>query len=386
MHKKFLVLPVLLILLTSATIPYSYSSTESEAQEDIQAGCRDAQTLVYRFAYKDFVCVEPSTADRWVELGMAEIIKENSQNSTKENSKVEPTEFPGAPPPAPKHTVTYSDVDSTCRDGNILVYHFSYHDNICTSYSAANTWERLGLAEIVKNLIDEQDDMSVEITNNLLSENIVEMIELPLEEEQEILMGEEEILIDEESETVEDIIPYSDDSDTYPIIRQIGRNIWNVLDYDGSTSFFIEGNTGVIVIDSLSSYNSNQEIIDEFQKISAKKIKAVILTNINPDILLALEAYVEKSDGGVEIIISENLLQNYENISGTQVKNTIPFSNSFSVNIIGINLELFTSDMQESFQTLIYVPDNDGLIIGDSEYGMFPFLFDLEFHSQFLNE
>ena len=277
------------------------------------AGCRDNQTLVYRSAYHDYVCVEPSTADRWKELGFAEIIQENPQ-STKEINKTETTEFIGAPPPPPQRSL--SDVTADCRPGFTLVHRITYDDLYCINSTTAITWERLGLVEMIKNSISEQDDVPVEITSNLSSENIFETIELPLEKEQETMVGEEqetmveeeqETFIDEESEFVKDTPQNSNDSDAYPIIRQINKNIWNAIDYDGSTSFIIEGDEGIIVINSLSSYNSNKEIIDEFQKISTKQIRSIILTNISSEILFNLDAYIEKSDARVNIIIYENL-------------------------------------------------------------------------------
>ena len=51
------------------------------------------------------MCVEPSTAKRWVELGFAEI-KQNSTSSTTMNESNPDTtyeeQYPGAPPPTNK--------------------------------------------------------------------------------------------------------------------------------------------------------------------------------------------------------------------------------------------------------------------------------------------
>jgi hypothetical protein len=253
-------------------------------------------------------------------------------------------------PVIPERTPSVISDNSECREGYTLVYRFTHKDTFCTSPSTASTWERLGLAEIVKNSISVGDDEPVEDQVDLPSENLVETIELPPEEEPEIVM-------EEESEFVEEIPRFSNDSDDYPMIRQIEENIWHIVDYDGSSGFLIEGDKGIIVINSLSSRQSTDKIIDEFQKISDKKIKAVILTNINSEILFAVEAYVEKSDGVLDIIISEYLLQHYETTSNSKVENTIPFSSSLSVDIIGVNLELLTNDRNDSFQTVIHIPD-----------------------------
>jgi hypothetical protein len=379
MTKNSYILLLGVILFSSSIVPYSYASVESEAQEDLMAGCRDGQTLVYRSTYLDYVCVDHSAAERWVELGIAEIIQE-STGTDKSNVDVTPYEekYPGAPPLPPKKSPS-TNTDSECRDGQVLIYHFSYHDTFCTNMFTALSWERLGMVEIVKDSISVQDDVSVEFTADSSSENIDTTIDLSIEEEQEIVM-------EEEFGFVEVFPQFSHNSGEYPIIRGVDRNVWSSIDYDGSTSFFIEGDGGIIVINSLSSYQSTKKIIDELEKISDKKIKAVILTKISPEVLFALEAYVERSDDSIKIIISEDLLEHYELTFNSKVENTIVFSSSLSVDIVGINLELFTNDKQDSFQTLIYFPDNDGLIIGDSVYGMFPFLFDIGGLSSFLTE
>ena len=69
----------------------------------------------------------------------------------------ESEQFSGASQPTPKPTVMNSSDNSTCRDGNILVYHFAYKDTICTSHSTASMWERLDIAEII-NLDDFHND------------------------------------------------------------------------------------------------------------------------------------------------------------------------------------------------------------------------------------
>ena len=85
----------------------SHILLESEAQEDIQAGCRDGNTLVHRFAYKDYVCVSPDTAKRWEELGLAQIQGEyETVKKTPAPIKLKP-QFEEIPPPPPR---TYTDI------------------------------------------------------------------------------------------------------------------------------------------------------------------------------------------------------------------------------------------------------------------------------------
>ena len=145
---KFLIFPLFLILFSSSFVPFSFASVESEAQEDIDAGCRDRNTLVHRSAYNDYICVSPSTAERWIELGMAEIISEQEQVE-KEKLPTETPQFFEVPPPPPEKTIRVPIYDFECRAGYVLVYQFHYLDTKCIEFSTALSWERLGLAEIV---------------------------------------------------------------------------------------------------------------------------------------------------------------------------------------------------------------------------------------------
>jgi hypothetical protein len=146
--KILFVLPLLLALFSLGGISLSFAS---EASEDIEAGCRDGQTLVHRFAYDDYVCVDPSAAERWEELGLAEIVQKSSSEPVEEDEEIQEVEIPhvpNVPAPPPKPTSVSSD-DSQCRDGYTLVYRFIHKDSICTSPSTANSWAELGLAEII---------------------------------------------------------------------------------------------------------------------------------------------------------------------------------------------------------------------------------------------
>ena len=50
----------------------------------------------------------------------------------------------------PAFSLQPEDVDTECREGQVLVYRTNYLDYICTSQSAASIWEKYGLAEIIK--------------------------------------------------------------------------------------------------------------------------------------------------------------------------------------------------------------------------------------------
>ena len=150
---KFLIFPLFLILFSSSFISSSFASVESEAQEDIGAGCLDGEALVYRFTYADYVCVPQSTADKWVNYKMAEIIIESKQVQKEKSPQQLNPEFYGAPP-TPPDKIRATIHDSECRSGQIQFYQFHYMATSCIEFSTATSWEKLGLGTIVKSEIE----------------------------------------------------------------------------------------------------------------------------------------------------------------------------------------------------------------------------------------
>jgi len=414
--RQFLVLPLLLILLSSTIMPFSFASVATESQEDIYAGCRDEQSLVYRFTYQDYICLDPPTAERWVKLGLAEII----QNATVTNQKNEQTDdsdtvYYGAPPPAPK-SKSVSDDDSECRVGFALVYRFSYGDLYCINSATAKTWERLGLVTIIDNMqeseklsadnidkllherdtIKEDPDTQNQVTDNLIPKAIdSKNISLPPYPTQQPIHPDLESVNDLRSP---------------PEIYQINERIWAAVGYDTSNSIMIEGDKGLIIVDTLSNYETAKKVLHEFRKITDKPIKTIIYTNGNIDHVQGTKAFLEEGDGNVEIIAHENLLNSYinENIilgpitslrsdyalgkllpdDGIDSTNSggfstpsptvafVPpthiFSSKFLIDISGVNIELVSMPGGSSDQIYVWLADDDTLLIGDSGYDIFP--------------
>ncbi|MCV0400521.1 MAG: hypothetical protein K5777_00860 [Nitrosopumilus sp.] len=376
----------MMIILSSGIIPYSYASVESEAEEDLMAGCRDDQTLVYRFAYKDYVCVTPSTADRWVELGFAEI-KQKSTSGTKDVSDVDENstfelKYPGAPPPPPKKSTSSSD--SECREGQVLIYRFSYNDTFCVNKITAITWERLGLAEIAdvqKSAMINDDSKNVsEIEEEYFEENIE-----PTPEENIEPTTEENIEPTPEENIESTIFSYDSDLDysDFPRMKSIDENIWFIVDYDGSRSVIIEGSDGLIVVDTLNSYKSAKKVLDEFKAFSNKPVKIIVFTMFNPNFYSSSNAFLEGGDGDVEIVMHEDLLNAYLDDFDKDIPNAVTFSSKFSIDVSGVQMILQTGDWGDSYQTYVYLPDIGGLLIGDSVDGLSPLILQMRYLQSF---
>ncbi|EIJ64944.1 hypothetical protein BD31_I0874 [Candidatus Nitrosopumilus salaria BD31] len=383
--SKFLVLPLFFALIISGTATFSFGAVNTEAQEDIMAGCRSEQSLVFRFAYKDYVCLDPPTAERWEKLGLAEII----QNATKINQNERDdsdTVYYGAPPPAPqaKH-IDMSD-DSECRSGYTLVHRLSYDDLYCISSSTAKLWERLGLAEIiitdqiendfnVKSSEDNDNDSLNKMETN--SQDIESLEEVPddvlsLEE-----VPDEELNISSNSQ--ESNIPK-------PLkIFTLYDRILVAIGNDGKNSVLIEGDTGLIVIDTLSSYEESKKFLETVRLKTDKPINIIVYTTITPEQVSASRAYIEEGDGSVGIVINESLVDYYNDVYGLDVVPTHTYESELSLDISNVKMNLFLDEGEFSDQTYVYFPDENVLLIGDSVNGIHPFLLHLDYLENLLD-
>ena len=417
--RNLLVLPLFLILFSSTFIQFSYASVESEAQEDIQAGCRDGNTLVYRFAYKDYVCVAPSTADRWEELGLAEIVDAANQVQPEpEKPKLKP-QFEDSPPPQ-KQAAPVTD-DSQCRDGYTLVFRFIHHDTFCTSPSTAASWERLGLAEI----ITPADNPQETVTQPEIPTQDDEESE---EDDQEIEKQEQEIKIPPKQDTskkkftlpaypnqpsINPKLKATNDFWSPPQVHKVTDNIWVAVGYDIANSIMIEGEKGIIIVDTLSTYENAKKVLKEFRKITDKPVKTIIYTHGHLDHVQGAKAFLEEGDDDVEIVAHESLLDSYINensvlgpiasirstyVSGAMlpaedvnmgvfppstsgtigfVPPTDTFSDTFSLDISSVKMKLFHVGGESSDQIYVWLPEEEVLIVGDNVYGIFPNIYTL---------
>jgi hypothetical protein len=371
----------MLILLSSGIVPYSYATVASEAQEDLNAGCRSEQTLVYRFTSHDYVCVAPSTADRWVELGFAEI-KQNYAGTKVSESNTDVTsyeeKYPGAPPLPPTKSSS-TNTDSECRDGQVLIYQFSYQDTFCTNRSTALTWERLGIAEIV-HVVESKEIINYSEVEPEQSE--VEPEQSEVEPEQSEVEPEQSEVEPEQSVNVSESDLENDFS--FPTINHIHDNIWFITDFDNARSVIVEGRDGLIVINSLNSYESVKKSFEKFKSISDKPIKIIIFTKINPDVFAASDALIEEGDGSVEIIIHEDILDLFLDDYEVEIPNLVSFSSKFTIDVSDIQMDLLSADYGDSYQTYIFIPEIDGFVIGDSDYGIMPFILEMRELENFL--
>jgi len=394
-----------MILFSSSFVPFSFAASWSEAQEDISAGCRDEQSLVKRFTNNEYVCVSPSTAERWVELGMAEIISEAKQiEKEKPPQELDPVYY-GAPPPPPEKTTDATAVNSECRVGFTLFNKSHYYETSCIVSSTAVSWERLGLGKIV------------EPENKIEVEPEEEINEESLREEQRKLFVEESKLISlpdyPNQPSIRPELEATNDFWSPPAVHQINDRIWVAVGYDLANSIMIEGDKGIIIVDTLSTYEKAKEVMQEFRKITDKPVKAIIYTHGHLDHVQGTKAFLEEGDGDVEIIAHESLLDFYINENSVLgpiasvrtvyatgvmlpeedrnmglfpnpepgtiafVAPTHTFSSEFSLDISGVKMKLVYVAGESSDQLFVWLPDDETLLIGDNIYSIFPNIYTL---------
>ncbi len=171
-----------------------------------------------------------------------------------------------------------------------------------------------------------------------------------------------------------------------PKLYGLNGGVWVAVGYDTTNSVLIEGESGIIVIDPSSSYGISKKVLDEFRLISDKPIKTIIYTKLDPGHVEGALAYLEEGDGSVEIITNEKLLFLFNEKYDLDAKITHPFLDKFSLDISGVKMNLFLGEDDFSIQTYISLPDEEGLIIGDSIYGIFPVLLDVNYFESLILE
>ena len=421
--SEFLVLPLFFVLILSGLVSFSFATVDTEAQEDIMAGCRDEQSLVYRFTYQDYVCLDPSTAERWEKLGLAEIIQNATKINQTEMDYNSDTVYYGAPPPAPVKPSNEVSVDnSECRSGLTLVHRFSYDDLYCINSSTAKIWERLGLVQIINDAKESLNEksLSTEISNEILQDTntIQEVDDVENQKQIEKSIDSKNISLPSypNQPTIRPELEATINFKYPPKVYQVNERIWVAVGYDTTNSVMIEGDKGIIIVDTLSTYETAKNVLKEFRKITDKPVKTIIYTNGNPDHVGGTKAFLDEGDGNVEIIAHEKLLDSYitKNIilgsitstrttyaSGTflsddgmddadhgvfpKIKSgtisfvspTDTFSSTFSIDISGVRMELVHMSDNSLEQIYVWLPDDKALLIGDNIYGIFPNVYSL---------
>ena len=76
-------------------------------------------------------------------------------------------------------------------------------------------------------------------------------------------------------------------------ILTIEDNIFVAINFGLANCIMIEGEEGVIIIDTMESPEAAREVLAEFRRITAKPIVAIILTHFHADHVNGMEVFLE---------------------------------------------------------------------------------------------
>jgi alkyl sulfatase BDS1-like metallo-beta-lactamase superfamily hydrolase len=197
-------------------------------------------------------------------------------------------------------------------------------------------------------------------------------------------------------------------------VEKVGGNIFAAIGYGIANSIMIEGDDGVIIVDTMTTMEEAAEVLAEFRKITPKPVKAIIYTHSHPDHVFGAEAFVAAA-GRPEIyahettenhvrrlfteigpIIGSRSLRMYGNfLAPGQVLNvgigplvgmkpdsklgfvrpTRTFSETLEGEAAGIPFKLIFAPGETDDQIVVWLPKQKALIPADDFYWAFPNLY-----------
>ena len=127
----------------------------------------------------------------------------------------------------------------------------------------------------------------------------------------------------------------------------------------------------------MNSYDLSKQVLDDYRKYTDKPITAIIFTKIDPDSISGSKPFLE--DGNhIKTIINEEILDDFVNDYNSNFKVTHTFSSGFLLTVSGVPMNLFYSSGSYSDQTYVFLPEDGGVFVGDSYYGVSPFILDIK--------
>lgn len=290
-------------------------------------------------------------------------------------------------------TLKNINFENQCYGGKIPVIRINTQNPICVTIDTAKAWEKLGIGEIISLEIPEE-----EITPEEKPEIIPEVkppFTLPKYPNQ--------------PEVNPNLIAGYDYSHP-PQVHKVTEGVWVAVGYDLANSIMIEGDDGLIIVDTLSNYEVAKKVMGEFRKISDKPVKAIIYTHGHLDHVHGTGAFLEEGEN-IEIYAHENHVNFYidensvlgpiasqrsafasgsylpeegpdrlsmgvlaEMNSGT-IAYALPtqtFSDELEVEISGVNIKMVFVGGESPDQIYVWLPEKETLLSGDNIYAVVP--------------
>ena len=200
-----------------------------------------------------------------------------------------------------------------------------------------------------------------------------------------------------------------------PQVHKVTDGVYSAVGFDGANSIMIEGDDGLIIVDTLSNYEAAKKVMGEFRKISDKPVKAIIYTHGHLDHVHGTGAFLEEGED-IEIYAHESHVDFYINensvlgpIASARTANamglflpdegpdgrnmgifqtmtsgtlayappTQTFSDELEVEISGVKMKIVFVAGESSDQIYVWLPEKEVLLIGDNIYAIIPNIYTL---------
>lgn len=196
-------------------------------------------------------------------------------------------------------------------------------------------------------------------------------------------------------------------------IYRVTENIYSAVGFGLANSIMIEGDDGLIIVDTMETNEEAATVLEAFRKISPKPVKAIIYTHNHADHVMGAstladggdpEIYAhETTDYYVQRIVNKmrpiigtrsmRMFGNYLDQNGLvnagigpflgvgaettagYLKPTHTFSHEMEVTLAGVKLKLIHAPGETNDQIYVFVEKQNLLICGDNYYRTFPNLY-----------
>ncbi|MDT8273048.1 MAG: alkyl/aryl-sulfatase, partial [Desulfomonilia bacterium] len=196
-------------------------------------------------------------------------------------------------------------------------------------------------------------------------------------------------------------------------IERVADNVYVAIGYGLANCTMIEGNDGIIIVDTLESREVAMEVFSEFRKITDKPVKAIIYTHNHVDHIFGADVFAQ----GTQVAIYAHELLPYfvsrllskmrpvidmrsmrmfgtfldeqglinsgigpflgltaESTTG-YLPPTVTFSKTLQDEVAGIRFELVHAPGETDDQIFVWLPENRVMLSADNFYWTFPNLY-----------